>query len=304
MLLDSGESATDIARFLFLNEGTVKNYENRYKEGGLERLIIDYHTGRSAYLSQEEQKKLVLELESKIHPTTKAIISYVKKEFEVVYTVGGMTSLLHQLGFSYKKPKGVPGKAKRKEQEAFLEEYREMKDKGLVYFADSTHPMLNPALSAGWIRKGKEFDVKTNSGRERVNINGAIEINTMRVASRSCKRVNGRSMCDLLRAIRQKHPKDKRICLIMDNAGYNKSYQAQNLAEELGIRIMYLPPYSPNLNPIERLWKFMKKKVMANTYFPDLETFQRELMLFLRGIRKHRQELSTLITDNFHLVKT
>ena len=59
--------------------------------------------------------------------------------------------------------------------------------------------MLNPVLSSGWIRKRKEFDVKTNSGRERVNINGAIEINTLRVVSRSCKKVNGQSMSDLLR---------------------------------------------------------------------------------------------------------
>ena len=65
-----------------------------------------------------------------------------------------MTTLLHQLGFSYKKLKGVPGKAKREEQEVFIEEYNKVKEKGLVYFADSTHPMLNPVLSSGWIRKG------------------------------------------------------------------------------------------------------------------------------------------------------
>ena len=111
-------------------------------------------------------------------------------------------------------------------------------------------------------------------------------------------------MSDLLRAVRRRHPKERNLYMVMDNAGYNKSYQVQNLAEKLGIKIMYLPPYSPNLNPIERLWKFMKKKVMVNTYYPDVKTFQQELMLFLRGIRKHRQELSTLITDNFHLVKT
>ena len=277
---------------------------NRYKEGGIEGLIIDYHIGRSAYLSQEEQRKLVLELESKIYPTTKAIISYVKKEFCVVYTIGGMTTLLHKLRFSYKKPKGVPGKAKKQEQEVFVEEYKKVKGKGLVYFADSTHPMLNPVLSSGWVRKGKEFDVKTNSGRERVNINGAIEVNTLSVVSRSCKRVNGSSMCDFLRAVRKKHAKERNLYMVLDNAGYNRSYQVQDLAKELGIKIMYLPAYSPNLNPIERLWKFMKKKVMANTYFPDVETFQQELMLFLRGIRKHKQELSTLITDNFHIVKT
>ena len=227
------------------------------------------------------------------------VFCYLKYLLKKVHFFSAVQSLLHKLGFSYKKPKGVPGKAKRKEQEAFLEKYNEVKDKGLVYFTDSTHPMLNPVLSSGWIRKRKEFDVKTNSGRERVNINGAIEINTLSVVSRSCKKVNGQSMSDLLRAVRRRHPKERNLYMVMDNAGYNKSYQVQNLAEELGIRIMYLPPYSPNLNPIERLWKFMKKKVMANTYYPDVKTFQQELMLFLRGIRKHRQELSTLITDNF-----
>ena len=305
LLLDRGKSTNKITEYLFLNEGTVRNYEKRYKEGGLEGLIIDNHIGRSAYLSQEEQRKLVLELESKIYPTTKAIISYVKKEFGVVYTVGGMTSLLHQLGFSYKKPKGVPGKAKAEEQKAFVRKYNRLKKKeGLIYFADSTHPMLNPVLSSGWIRKGRNFDVKTNSGRERVNINGAIEMTTLSVVSRSCKRVNGSSMCDLLRAVRMKHPGERNLYMVLDNAGYNRSYKVKDLAKELEIKLMYLPVYSPNLNPIERLWKFMKKKVMANTYFPDLETFQKELMLFMTAIRKHKGELSTLITDNFHIVKT
>ena len=301
LLLDEGEPISKVAKYFFLTENSVRNYKSRYKEEGL---LIDYHTGRSSYLSCEDQSQLITELESKVYLKTSAIIFYVKREFGVVYKIGGMTTLLHQLGFSYKKPKGVPGKAKREEQEVFIEEYNKVKEKGLVYFADSTHPILNPVLSAGWIRKGKEFDIKTNSGRQRVNINGAIELNTLSVVSRSCDRVNGSSMCDLLRAIRLRHQKARRICLILDNAPYNRSFRVKDLAKELGIKIMYLPPYSPNLNPIERLWKFMKREVMANRYFPDVETFQKELMLFLRGIRKYRYELSTLITDNFHIVKT
>ena len=118
-------------------------------------------------LCPREQKKLVSDLESKIYLTTKEIIFYVKKEFGVVYTVGGITSLLHQMGFSYKKPKGVPGKAKAKDQKAFVKKYNRIKEKkGLIYFADSTHPVL----SSGWIRKGKEYEVKTNSGRQRVKM--------------------------------------------------------------------------------------------------------------------------------------
>ena len=293
-----------IAEYFFLTERSISNYKNRYKQGGLEELLNDYYIGRSAYLSPKEQSKLIVELESTVYPTTRSVISYVKKEFGVVYTVGGMNTLLHNLGFSYKKPKGVPGKAKTEEQQAFVSRYNRVKKRSLVYFADSTHPMLNPVLSSGWIRRGKGFEIKTNSGRQRVNINGAIEMKTLSVVSRSCKRVNGRSMCDLLRAIRLKHPKAREIHLVLDNAPYNKSSPVRDLAKELGIKIMYLPAYSPNLNPIERLWKFMKREVMANRYFPDLETFQRELMLFLRGIRKHKRKLSTLITDNFHIVET
>ena len=137
-----------------------------------------------------------------------------------------------------------------------------------------------------------------------MNINGAIEISRLDVVSRACKTVDKNSMCDLLKAIRFRNPDEKRIYLVLDNATYNKSLKVRLLAKQLGIRILYLPPYSPNLNPIERLWKFMKKKVMANNYFPDLKTFRQEIMLFMRGIRKYRDELSTLITDNFQTIKT
>jgi len=304
LLLDQGKSFAQIAEFLFIDEGSVRNYKKRYKEGGIEKLVNDHYVGRTAYLSEKQQMALVLELESAVYPNTKSIIEYVKCTFGIIYTAGGMTSLLHKLGFSYKKPKGVPGKAKADAQQRFINQYNGVKSHGPVYFADSTHPMLNPVLSSGWIRKGEDFEVKTNSGRQRVNINGAIEINSLSVVARSCDTVDKSSMCELLRAIRTRHPVDQKLYIVLDNAAYNRSAKVRCLAKELNIRILYLPPYSPNLNPIERLWKFMKQKVMANQYFPDLSTFRRKIMLFMRGIRKYKDELSTLITDNFQIVGT
>ena len=94
LLLDKGKPTIKIAEYLFLDESTVRNYEKRYKEGGLEKLVNDYYMGRSSYLSSEEQSKLIVELESKVYLTTKSIIFYVSKEFGVIYTVGGMTRLL------------------------------------------------------------------------------------------------------------------------------------------------------------------------------------------------------------------
>ena len=285
-----------------MDEGSVRNYQRRYKEGGIERLVNDHYIGRKAFLADEQQLLLMLELESKVYPTTKSVIEFIKSEFGITYSIGGVTDLLHQLGFSYKKPKGVPGKANAEAQRKFINQYNAVKAHGPVYFADSTHPMLNPVLSSGWIKKGEDFEVKTNSGRQRVNINGAIEIGSLDVVARSCETVDRYSMCDLLRAIRAKNPDEEKIYLVLDNAPYNRSRVVRDLAARLEIRLLYLPPYSLNLNPIERLWKFVKQKVMANTYFPDLKTFRSEIMMFMRGIRKYRKQLSTLITDNFQVL--
>lgn len=303
LLIDDGRRYQDIAAFLFLDEKTVSNWKERYEEGGVEKLVNDHYVGRVSLLSIKQLEMLQTELEAQIYPTTQSIVDYVEEAFQISYTAGGMTSLLHRLGFSYKKPKGAPAKAVAAEQKKFLNRYNGIKTHGPVYFADSTHPMLNPVLASGWIKKGSDFEVKTNSGRQRVNINGAIEIKSLDVIARTCKTVNQVSICDLLHAIRRKNPKEGPIYLVLDNASYNRAESVKNLAKYLEIKILYLPPYSPNLNPIERLWKFMKKKLLANHHFENLYEFKNAVTIFFRGIRKYKPELTTLITDNFRLVQ-
>jgi len=156
LLLDQGKPVKQIAEFLFMYEGSLRNYRCRYEEGGVERLVNDHYIGRKAFLTDEQQLLLILELESKVYPTTKSVIEFIKSEFGVTYSVGGVTNLLHQLGFSYKKPKGVPGKANAEAQRKFINQYNAVKAHGPVYFADSTHPMLNPVLSSlAGLKRGK-----------------------------------------------------------------------------------------------------------------------------------------------------
>lgn len=305
LLLDDGETYKDISKFLFLDEGTIANYRKRYKNGGLEELINDYYKGKKSALSENEQKILVNDLQSQMFLTTKSIIAHVKKKFGVQYSRGGMTELLHRLGFSFKKATPVPGKAEKKRQQKFINQYNGIKPHGLVYFGDSTHPEFGPTISYGWIKKGENFEVKTNSGwRKRVNICGAIEIDSLDVIARSFDTVNKDSICEVLRAIRRKNPDEGKIYFVLDGAAYNRSRKVKSLAKKLNIKILYLPPYSPNLNPIERLWKFMKKKVTANRYYEEFKEFKKNLMEFFRGIRKYRSELETLITDNFTPIGT
>ena len=102
-------------------------------------MINDDYLDKRTMLSEKEIKILDKDLQEKIFPDTKAIIAHIKGKFRVKYSRGGMTNLLHRLGFSFKKPKGVPGKADRKEQEKFVKKYNKVKSLGgLIYFADTT----------------------------------------------------------------------------------------------------------------------------------------------------------------------
>jgi transposase len=124
------------------------------------------------------------------------------------------------------------------------------------------------------------------------------------VIERSFDTINQLSVCEILRAIRRKSPNQQKIYIVLDGAAYNRSKTVRELAKELNTRILYLPPYSSNLNPIERLWKFMKKKVTANRYFEEFDDFKKTLMECFKGIRKYKSELEILITDNFSVLGT
>ena len=91
-----------------------------------------------------------------------------------------MTAPLHRLGYVYKKPKRVPGKANRAAQEAHLEDHKKLKENrgehDPIYFMDAVHPQHNPALATGWIKRGEARHVPGNTRRRRVNINGVIDL--------------------------------------------------------------------------------------------------------------------------------
>ncbi len=305
LLLDEGKTYKSIADYLFLDEGTIANYRRRYKEGGIMGLIVDEYSGKRCHLNDKELASLAAHLQGNLCLSAKEVVELIKNKFDVDYSLSGVTGLLHRLSFSYKKAKAVPGKAKKEDQELFILEYYRLKQEGKIYFIDSTHPEHNPVISYGWIKKGEDFEVLThNSFRYRLNINGAVDIDSLEVITRRSDRVNSASICELLRAIRAKNSSGELIQLIMDNAAYNRSSKVKELAEELGIKLIYLPPYSPNLNPIERLWKFFKKKVLYNKYYETRSDFEAACTNFFRYIRKYRDELSTLLTDEFHVLGT
>ena len=304
LLLDDEWPYKKICEAFFIDEGTIRNWRKRYKEGGLERLFNDRWNIKKCSLSPEQLIELTEHLEQTTYQRTSEITQYIKDKYKVEYKNNSVRRLLKSLGFSYKKPKKTPCKADKDKQAHFIKQYNGFKSHGPVYFMDSTHPKHCPVMGYGWIKKGHDKFIKCNSGRAHLNINGAVNIQNLDVVTRQSKTVDKEAICDLLRAIKAKNPNEDKIYVVMDNASYNKSKKVRKLAKELGIRLKYLPPYSPNLNLAERLWRFFREEVLSMKFYETLNDFAKACSQFFRGIRKYKDRLSTLLVDNFQAMGT
>ncbi len=178
ILLGSGWSAHDVVEVLLIDRDTVRKYDKQYQSGGTESLLTMYYQGSQCALTDEQLNVLEGCLQETLYQTTREILQYVKKPWDVTYTVSGVTALLHRLGYVYKKPKRVPGKADAQAQEAFLAEYEKLKENKAegdpISFMDAVHPQHNPVLAYGWIKQGTERQIPSNTGRQRLNIHGVI----------------------------------------------------------------------------------------------------------------------------------
>lgn len=308
IMLHLGFTSSQIIQALLIDEDTVRRYGKSYQEKGLEGLLEMRYSGGSTRLSLGQEQELKLFLTNNTKRTAKEIGDHVVKTYRVKFSVIGITKLLHRLGFAYKKPKLLPGKSDFQKQAEFLKKYLEIKSKlkeaDQVYFIDSTHPQHNTKPSYGWILKGKGNDkfVKTNSGRERINLHGALSLKDHRAIVLEEKTINHESTLRLLKRLKRTHPHGQ-IYLILDNASYYHAKEIKPwISKHRRFKPIFLPAYSPNLNLIERLWKFFHQQVTWNHYFETFKDFRQTSLKFFRNLKSYEKELSTLLTDNFKLV--
>lgn len=310
LMLHQGFSYPQITLALLLDEGTIRRYVKSFKEKGVEGLLKLHYSGGVSKLTQAQELELKTHLTSSehIYLSAKEVARYVKSTYSVSYSIIGITKLLHRLGFVYKKPRLVPAKADLVKQQQFLDEYFKLKSNlesnDQIYFLDATHPTHNTRPAYGWILKGKDKLIKSNTGRDRINLNGALNTKTLEVVIREDNRINSTSTINLLQQLENKHPTG-RIYLVLDNARYYYSKDVQRyLKHHLRIIPKFLPPYSPNLNLIERLWRLFHQKTLYNQYYPTFKEFKQACLNFFLNIQQYRKEMISLLTDNFQLVPT
>jgi transposase len=305
LLMNKGFSYQEIEAILLLDERTLNRYKNLYEQQGIDGLTKNSYQGASCKLTDEQIKSLKEELNQKIYPSAEAVCDYVRKNFKVQYTVRGMVQTLHRLGYSYKKATPVPGKYDAGKQEAFVRaynrRYKSLSEDEKVYFMDGCHPTFSNHIGYGWIAKGKQFPIKTQDGRKRINLPGAYNPQDAEAVIREYETLNAITTIAFLKELRIKNG-DKRLHIICDNVPYQHAGIVKEAARSLHIHLKYLPAYSPNLNLIERYWGFLKQKLLANTYFDSFEVFGDAILRFSRNRSLSlKNALRKYIQEKFHL---
>ena len=178
------------------------------------------------------------------------------------------------------------------------------------YFVDATHPVWGQqVLNYRWLMKGHRFFVGVGGGRKRLNILGGwcpedYDYVDLRL-SKPKENVNAQTFIDFMTLLHQRHPKTKKFILYLDNARYFHAVMAREWIEQMKDRgvtfvLEFLPAYSPNLNLIERLWKFLKGKALC-TWHQSFEAMQESVAGVLDDLQSYHEELRTLMTEKFQI---
>lgn len=305
LLASEGWSSAMIAQALRLHQTTIDHHISEFLNKGK---LKPENGGSDSKLSAEQTAFLISQLSDNLFHHTRDVIAFVTRTWNIIFSIPGMNKWLHRNGFTYKKPSGVPHKLSEEKQRQFIEYYKELKttvgDEPIL-FIDGVHPTQATKISYGWIRKGQKKAVKTTGSRTRLNIMGALNLKAL-TSPPICeyKTINEYNVSLFFNEIRKVYPDyNQKIHVILDGAGYHRSQLVKDWAEVVNIRLHYLPPYSPNLNPIERMWKLMNEHARNNRYFSSTREFREAISVFFnQTLPDIADSLTSRINDHFQVL--
>jgi len=302
LLTAEGWTQKQIAQALRIRYETVQDHLNDYQNS---KKLKPENGGSQSHLNSFQTSELIKHLEDNTYLRAELICAYVDHTFGVRFTASGMTKWLQRNNFSYKKPKGTPAKADPEKQVEFIGYYEDLLNTILedepVEFVDAVHPTMATKITYGWIRKGQDKLISTTASRTRLNLLGSINLESMDVTIAAHETIDSKAMERHFSALRKKYPKAPKIHVIADRGPYNTSRETKDAAEKYGIVLHHLPPYSPNLNPIERLWKIMNEVARNNRVFKTVADFRQSIDDFFLRWPDIALSMVDRINDNFQV---
>jgi transposase len=302
----------EIAVLADVSRSTVQRCVTDYLEGGLANVFPSYSEGPASVL--DEHRPSLEEYFAKHPPrSVKEAQKVIEEQTGIHRSKTQVRKFLKRLGLRPRKMAAIPVPPKStieehaRSQEQFVAEKLEPRleearaGKRQVLFVDAAHMVFSSFLGVIWCTV--RWAVRAASGRKRYNVLGALDAVTHQLTCvTNHSYINADSVCELLRAIAAAGT-GLPITLVLDNAPYQKCALVQQLAASLNIELLHLPSYSPNLNLIERVWKFVKKQALRGTYHADYQSFVAAIDQCLSDLPgKHKADMDTLLSHKFQML--
>ncbi len=301
---DEGVSVEELAKILMLSQSAIRKYISDYDEK--KKICNDPKGGSDFRLTIEESQMLNQHLDDNTYLKVRHICEYVEESFHKKFSRSGMTAWLKQHNFVFKRPKSIPGKLNNELQEKFIKEYEELKrnlkPKEIILFGDAVHPQYQSKAVCGWIKKRIEKTLQTTAKQTRMHVVGVVNIRNLEVITQEYKTINKETMTDFFKIIENQFEAST-IYLILDNATAGKNSQVDEYLQSSRIKIKYLPSYSPNLNPMERLWKIMREEKINNCYYNSEKVFFQEIRDFFVNLPGQITRWCSRLNDKFERIK-
>jgi len=303
LLRSQGVSNEQIQHICGISKATLYRYLHAYREGGVERLKALHFTRQESALGHQ---RTTLEAHFRAQPpaTVAAAAAQIAALTGIKRGPTQTRQFLRKLGMKPRKLGQIPAKADPEAQEACKAETLEPRlaeaqaSQRMVFFMDAAHFVYAPFLA--WVWCFTRVFVQAPSGRQRLNVLAALHATTKEIVTvQNLTYVTAETVCELLRLLAGAYPAVP-ITIVLDNARYQKCTLVQELARSLGMELLYLPAYSPNLNLIERLWKWVKKQCLYGKYYPTSADFQAAIQQCLAHAHSdHLAALESLLTLKF-----
>lgn len=303
----------EVAEILGRKYDTILEWVKAYNEHGLEGLEMNKPSGRPASLGGEQLNELKHDVQCSPRSfgmkfsnwNCKNLSWWIKKKFFVSLCAERIRQILHDLGFVLIKPSYRYVLADKYERKRFLRRFRRkftgLTKHDLLMFLDEASVKQHPNVQPKWALQGSKEFVCTYGNHAKIHVFGAISHVLGKAFHIKSKKLNSDVFIVFVERLMALNP-DRHLVLVTDNAPWHKSRKVENFLASVNtkVEVLWLPAYSPDFNPIEHLWNFMKS-VVSNFFFPTIDGLKQAITDFFKGLYNKNQKIMSLCSPDYLL---
>ena len=309
----AGKTREEVAELLGVGLTQLSEWLRVFRNEGLDALCEIHNKGDPGNLTPQQIEQLKDKVSTGCFRNSDQIRDWIKSTFVVQYSSSGIKDLLKRIGVTYHKVSGFLWKGDPDKQHAFVKRIarhkREARRQGAPrtrrYYVDACHPVWGLDLVfCCWLLLGQRLLVGMGSGRKRLNILGAYCPDDHEYVDYRLTRdnINAQQFVNFLRLLRSLHPETEKFILYVDGAKYfTNAVVKEWLKRHPEFQLSRIPAYSPNVNLIERMWKFLRAKALCK-WHKSFEDMQNAVSEVLDHLEIYRAELQTLMTEKYHII--